>query len=205
MVVDSDNYETGIVVDIISNAPNIENITSINDPRYPIWLEKRMFVHRIFEKFDLLKNQILISKTYPTNSGWPLSGAEKIQREQTGGNVMQSSCSAVMMLELLKGNILPEPKEESIRYVNSVLFHKLDGSHTSFGTGLPPGTVLKNKIGIAYDTIEDLAHITLPNKREFILTAFSNGFQSYLDTPALGTFAEIVMHFYKLNQRLLTS
>lgn len=200
MVVESDNVETGIVVDIISEQPNIDNITSINDPRYAPWLEKRRFTENIFKKFNLLSNQILLSKTYPTNSGWPLSGAEKVQREHTGGNVMQPCCSSVMMLDIIKGIILPEPKEKSIDYVKSLFFHRLYTGQSTFGFGLPPGTLLENKLGLAYDTIEDIAHITLPNKKEFILSAFSNGFKRSIDTGILGRFVENLIDQLKLNQ-----
>lgn len=203
MVVESDNVETGIVVDIISGQPNIDNITSTNDPRYPSWIEKRKFTENLFKKFNLLSNQIILSKTYPTNSGWPLSGAEKVQREDTGANVMQSCCSAVMMLDIMTGAILPEPKQKSIDYVKGLFFHRLHTGQSSFGYDLPPGTLLENKIGTAYDTVEDIAHITLPNNKKFIFAAFSNGYQRSIDQGILGPYIKSVIDLLKLNEGLI--
>jgi hypothetical protein len=99
-----------------------------------------------------LSNQILTSKTYPTNSGFPLIGAEKVQREDTGGNVMQPLCSSILMLELMKGDkILPTPIEESREYMKSMLFHQPKIGQSTIGYGLPSGTILYNKLGLAYE------------------------------------------------------
>jgi hypothetical protein len=199
MVVESDNLETGIVVDIITGAPNIDDLTSISDPRYAPWLEKRKYTQNLFEKLGFLGNQIMLSKTYPTNSGWPLSGAEKVQRDHTGGNVLQPCCMATFLLEIIHGTILPEPRQKSIDYVKSVLYHRVSHSHAPFGFGVPPGTVLENKSGLAYDTLEDVSHITLPNRKSFFMAAFSNAYQRPTDDGALGTFAESVIQKLNLN------
>jgi len=196
MVVVSDNLETGIVVDIITNQTNIEDLNSTDDPRFATFLERRKYTHRILEKFKLLSNQIVMSKTYPSNSGWPLTGAEKVQREYTGSNALQPCCMATFLLDMLTGVILPEPKEESIRYAKSLLFHQImKDEQSSFGFGLPPGTILENKMGNAYDTTADVAHIVLPNKKEFYLAAYSSGLQRVgIDEAQLGIFVEQLIY-----------
>jgi hypothetical protein len=40
-----------------------------------------------------------------------------------------------------------------------------------------------SQIGDAYDTVEEIAHIWLPNGREFILSAFSNGYEPNQPPP----------------------
>ena len=44
-----------------------------------------------------------------------------------------------------------------------------------FGNGLPAGTILYSKSGNAYDTVEEIAYIILPNGKEIVLSAYSNG------------------------------
>jgi hypothetical protein len=59
-------------------------------------------------------------------------GAEKVAREELGMNMMQPCCSAVALLEVLKGKIVPEPIQESVDYAKSVLLHT-QWSGTHFG------------------------------------------------------------------------
>jgi hypothetical protein len=38
MITVSDNLETGIIVDIVTGAPNIVNLTKSSDPRFAPWV-----------------------------------------------------------------------------------------------------------------------------------------------------------------------
>lgn len=55
------------------------------------------------------------------------------------------------------------------------------------------GTTIYNKPGLAYDTLEDIAYIILPNKQEFVISVFSNGYQRSTDAGALSLFTEMVI------------
>lgn len=52
-----------------------------------------------------------------------------------------------------------------------------------------------NKAGWAYDNLVDIAYIILPNKKEFILSAFSNAYQRSTDTGQLAIFSDMVISF----------
>lgn len=80
---------------------------------------------------------------------------------------------------LTAGTLQPQ----AVDYLRHLLRHERHTGYTSFGFGLPPGTIIRSKIGNAYDTVEEIAHIWLPNRREFILTAFSNGYEPTLPDP----------------------
>jgi protein phosphatase methylesterase 1 len=87
-----------------------------------------------------------------------------------------------------------------LEYMKALLYRTLDSDHTTFGNGLPAGTILHSKVGNAYDTLEEIAYIVLPNGKEIILSAYSNGFQrSSNDFYILGRFAEMVINTFSLN------
>jgi len=87
-----------------------------------------------------------------------------------------------------------------LQYIKGLLYRTLDSIFTTFGNGLPAGTILYSKYGVAYDTVEEIAYIILPNGQEIILSAFSNGFQRPAsDFYILGRFAELVINKFSLN------
>jgi protein phosphatase methylesterase 1 len=172
MVVRSDNVQTGVVVDTITSAPNIDNLTTTSDARWADWIERRLYTARYLDSRGLRGNQIVLHKTYPTNSGeWP-TGAEKVAREVFGMNRMQPRLSASLMLEIAHGALEPQARD----YMLELLAHDRWHSNSVLGFGLPPGSKYYNKPGLAYDTLEDIAWVVLPNGREFVIAAFSNAF-----------------------------
>jgi hypothetical protein len=91
------------------------------------------------------------------------------------------------------------PKNE-IEYMQALLYRTLGSDETTFANGLPAGTVLYSKVGNAYDTLEEIAYIILPDGKEIILSAYSNGFQrSASDFYILGRFAELVLDQFSLS------
>lgn len=195
MIVDSDNYKTGDTVDQITGAPNYS--TSTYDSTFWAWYDKRLYTENFLNARGLLENQTIIHKTYPTNSGSSPSGAELLAKDYRGGNLMQPKCSASLMLEVIKGAIEPDANAYMREMLTS---YDLWGGRSEFGFGLPPGTLYQNKLGLAYDTLEDIAYIQLPNGQEFFLAAYSNGFQGPepgqpypYDASLLGGFAEILI------------
>lgn len=194
MIVYSDNYETGFVVDAITSTANIPDLTSVNDPRWQPWIQKRMYTSNLLKKLQLLENEVIMSKTYPTNSGNGPLGAEQVIINEFGRNAMQACCAASLMLYVMK-----ELEPNEVSYAKSMLWHQRTTGYSSFGYSLTPGTSLHNKYGLAYDTVEDIAHIKLPNDQEFILAALSNGFQRPVsDLGILGMFAERVIEYFGL-------
>ncbi len=194
MIVDSDNYATGDVVDQITGAPNYS--TTTYDATFWAWYDQRLYTENFLASRGLLENQTILHKTYPTNSGSEPSGAELLAKDYRGGNLMQPKCSASLMLEINRGAIEPAANA----YMRELLNHDRWGSASEFGFGLPPGTVYENKLGLAYDTLEDIAYVKLPNGQEFILAAFCNGFTGPepgnpypYDASLLGMFAETVI------------
>ncbi|MGB9692100.1 MAG: serine hydrolase, partial [Candidatus Sumerlaeaceae bacterium] len=196
MIVKSDNYQTGVVVDTITSAPNVDDLTTVTDPRWVEWIERRHYTARYLDARGLLGNQIILHKTYPTNSGeWP-RGAEKVARDVFGMNKMQPRLSASLMLEIAKGALEPDARD----YMLELLEHDRWKSNSVLGFGLPPGAKYCNKPGLAYDTLEDIAYVVLPNGKEFIVAAFSNAFcppyshdPDPYDSSQLGPFMELLL------------
>ena len=193
MIVGSSNVDTGHVVDNITGAPNYS--TSTMDSTFWTWYDKRLYTENFLGARGLLDNMTIIHKTYPSNSGSSPSGAEQLAQTHRGGNRMQAKLSASIMLEVVKGAIEPG----ATGYMRELLCSQPWQSDSEFGFGLPPGAIYENKLGLAYDTLEDIAYITLPNGKEFILAAYSNGFVSPetaypmpYDASLLGMFAEIL-------------
>jgi protein phosphatase methylesterase 1 len=173
MIYTSDNFETGVVVDYITGTHNFHPVVNnASDPRFLTWWRSRNFTQSYFDSRGLLEDQVIISKTYPTNSGSMPSGAEALLREVLGQNQMKPKCAASLMAELSSGIIHPDAKD----YMLGMLQHARY-SYSSIGMGTPPGTVLHNKIGNAYDTLEEIAYIMLPNGRNFVLAIYTNGYE----------------------------
>jgi protein phosphatase methylesterase 1 len=151
----SDNYATGRVVDAITGMPNYQGKRT--DPPYSIWYAARLYTENFLGARGLLENQTIMHKTYPTNSGSSPSGYEQDAINQRGGNRMQPKCSASLMLEIIKGAIEPGANA----YMRDLLTHDRWSGDSEFGFGLPPGTIYENKVGVAYDTLEDIAYIVI--------------------------------------------
>jgi len=196
MIIISSNLDTGYVVDAITNTTNIDDLTSVNDTRWANWFYQRLSTERLLKDLNLYENQILRSKTYPTNSGEGPVGAESVLiTPPLVGNRFQSCCTASFMLYLMQ----TRPPNE-LQYMKDLLYRTLDSDYTTFGNGLPAGTTLYAKIGNAYDTLEEIAYIILPSGQEIILSAFSNGYQRPAsDFYILGRFAELVINQFSLN------
>jgi len=201
MIVKSDNPATGRVVDAITGAPNYP--AGVRDEAFNAWYEKRLFTENFLKARGLLENQTLMHKTYPSNSGESPNGAEKLAVDFRNGNRMQPKCAASLMLEIVKGAIEPGATE----YMRALLRRERCGAGSEFGLGLPPGSIYENKYGQAYDTLEDIAYVKLPNGKEFILAAFSNGYvepeksnPSPYDVSLLGTFCEMLIEQLKLDE-----
>ena len=195
MIIVSSNLDTGYIVDAITNTTNIDDMTSTNDTRWAHWYYQRLSTERLLQKLNLYENQILRSKTYPTNSGELPVGSELLIRTNPyPGNLLQSCCTASFMLYLMQ----TRPADE-LEYMKSKLYRIITAGETTFGNGLPAGTVLYAKPGCAYDTLEEIAYIVLPNGNEVILSAYSNAFQRPAsDFFMLGRFAELVLQKFSL-------
>ena len=195
MIVVSSNLDTGYVVDAISNTTNLEDLTSINDTRWSSWYDGRLYTERLLQELNLYDNQIVRSKTYPTNSGQTPKGSERVLSRTTDlRNFLQACCSASFMLYLMQTR-----PETELNYMKSMLYRTLESDQTTFGNGLPAGTRLYAKPGNAYDTVEEIAYILLPNGKEIVLSAFSNGYQRReSDFYILGRFAEMVLEKFSL-------
>jgi len=194
MIANSDNDATGVVVDAITGAPNYA--TSTPDATFWQWFAAREYTRNYLDGLGLLANQTIMHKTYPTNSGSSPSGAELLAQNQVGGNRMQPAATAELMLEIIEAVIEPGANA----YMRGLLNHDTWGGNSVFGFGLPPGALYENKLGLAYDTLEDVAHIRLPDGRRFILAAYSDAFQGPepsnpypYDASALGVFAELLI------------
>ncbi|CAF1349147.1 unnamed protein product [Adineta steineri] len=195
MIVVSSNLDTGYVVDAITNTTNIDDLTSANDPRWSNWFYQRLSIERLMKDLNLYENQVIRSKTYPTNSGQTPGGSESVLLAVPGRNLLQSCCTASFMLYLMQ----TRPNNE-LQYMKSMLYRTLESDHTTFGNGLPAGTILNSKVGNAYDTVEEIAYIILPNGKEIILSAFSNGYQrGASDFYILGRFTEMILEKFSLN------
>lgn len=210
MVVQSDNHATGRVVDAITGAPNVpwtaadalplptgttlgpSTARDAADPpaEFAKWLDARRRTSRLLESRGLLGAQRLLHKTWPTNSGESPAGYERLALALEGRNAMTPDDAARLMLALESGAIVPEGRE----YARSLLRRARWSAHGAFGSGLPPGTRYDAKIGSAYDTLEEIAWLELPDGRRFVVAGFSNGWRqdepAPFDVVTLGSFVE---------------
>lgn len=190
MIYTSDNFETGVVVDFITETVNYHpaNKSSV-DPTFQNWLKSRNFTQTYLDARGLLEDQVILSKTYPSNSGPMPSGAEAMIRELRGQNMMKPKCAAALMAEITGGYIHPE----ATKYMKQMLQHARY-SYTALGKGLPPGSVMHNKIGNAYDTLEEISHVVLPNGKEIIMAIYTNGYEpSEPDVDNLSFLADLIL------------
>ena len=196
MIIISSNLDTGYVVDAITNTTNLDDLISVNDTRWSHWFYQRLSTERLLQSLNLYENQIVRSKTYPTNSGQSPIGSEHVLRtDPLPGNLLQSCCTASFMLYLMQ----TRPANE-VQYMQDLLYRTLVSDYSTFANGLPAGTILYSKVGNAYDTLEEIAYIILPNGKEIILSAYSNGFQRPAsDFYILGRFAELVLAKFSLD------
>lgn len=199
----SDNVQTGVVVDTITGQPNISDVTSTADSRFLPWYNKREYTENFLATHGLVENQVLCNKTYPTNSGSGPAGAEAVSiNTYRGGNRMQPKCAASLMLEIQKGAIEPD----ALPYMQGLLTHDRWGSQTVLGQGVPPGSVMYNKYGNAYNNLNDIMYVKLPNNREMIVAVFSDAFSgvetsnpSPYNVSSLGLFMEMLIEQLGLN------
>jgi sterol desaturase/sphingolipid hydroxylase (fatty acid hydroxylase superfamily) len=189
MIAESDNVAAGEVVDAITGAPN----GPVGDADVEAWIERRLYTERVLDAHGLLRGQRLLTKTYPTNSGEEPSGLERLAWERLGRNAMSSNASAALMLALVSGVIEPQ----ATAYMRGLLRRPAASEHSALGFGLPPGSLHENKVGTAFDTLEDVMYAELPDGRRLVVAAFTNGWNPQLPAPSdvarLGAFTGLLL------------
>ncbi len=170
MIEVSDNVATGFVVDAITGAPDRPVAGADADA----WIEQRRYTERVLDAAGLLGPQRLFTKTYPTNSGEEPAQLEQLAWQRLGRNAMNADGAARLMLAIQSGAIEPQ----ATAYMRSLLRRPTFSGYSALGGGLPPGSLHENKIGSAFDTLEDILYAQLPNGRRLIVAAFSNGWDA---------------------------
>jgi protein phosphatase methylesterase 1 len=168
MIVESDNVATGVVVDAISGVQN----GPAEGADLEAFIEKRRYTERLLDAAGLLGNQRLFTKTYPTNSGEEPNGIEELAWRKMGRNAMSADLAARLMLAVQSGVLEPQARD----YMRSLMRRPTFSNQGTLGGGLPPGTLHENKVGNAFDTLEDIVYAELPNGRRLIVAAMSNGY-----------------------------
>jgi sterol desaturase/sphingolipid hydroxylase (fatty acid hydroxylase superfamily) len=195
MIVDSDNVAIGEVVDRISGAPNAP--VAGNDAE--AWIERRRYTERVLESAGLLGPQRLFTKTYPTNSGEEPAELERLAWQRLGRNAMTTDLAAATMLNVVTGTLEPQ----ATGYMRSLLRRPAFSGHSSLGGGLPPGSLHENKIGSAFDTLQDVMYAELPRGQRLVIAAFTNGWDSNepqpWDVAKLGDFTARLLHELELD------
>jgi hypothetical protein len=210
MIEQSDNVATGRVIDAITGAANVDWPAATNVPLpagvarpmtsalagvatpagFDVWLDARRYTERVLAAHGLLGEQRVMHKTWPTNSGEEPGGAERLALAAAGRNALTPDGAARLMLALQSGALVPEGRE----YARSLLRRARWSAQAAYGSGLPPGTGYYAKIGTAYDTLEEIAWLELPDGRRLVVAAFSNGWIQAepppLDVATLGSFVE---------------
>jgi hypothetical protein len=176
MIVESDNVATGFVVDAISGVAN----GPLDGADLEGWIAARRYAERVLDAHGLLRGQRVFTKTYPTNSGEEPDGLERAAWQQLGRNAMTSDASAELMLAVVTGAIEPQ----ATAYMRALLRRPADSAHSALGAGLPAGSLHENKVGTAFDTLEDIMYAELPDGRRLVLAAFTNGWNPDLPPPA---------------------
>jgi protein phosphatase methylesterase 1 len=176
MIVESDNMAAGEVVDAVSGVRN----GPLDGADLDFWIERRRYVEQVLDGHLLLRGQRLFTKTYPTNSGEEPAGLERAAWERLGRNAMSADAAAALMLAVVSGSIEPQ----ATGYLRALLHRPPDSPHSALGAGLPGGSHQENKVGTAFDTLEDILYAELPDGRRLIVAAFTNGWNPDLPSPA---------------------
>jgi hypothetical protein len=189
MITDSDNVAAGEVVDAISGVRN----GPVEGADLEGWIAQRRYTERVLDAHGLLRGQRLFTKTYPTNSGEEPTGLEREAWQRLGRNAMSADASAALMLAVVGGTIEPQ----ATAYMRSLLRRPALSAHSALGAGLPPGSVHENKVGTAFDTLEDILYAELPNGRRLIIAAYTDGWDPSIaepwDVARLGRFTELLI------------
>jgi sterol desaturase/sphingolipid hydroxylase (fatty acid hydroxylase superfamily) len=175
MIETSDNVATGEVVDHISGVVN----GPVAGADLEAFIERRSYTERVLDQLGLLGPQRLFTKTYPTNSGEEPQGLEHDAWQQQGRNAMTTDLAARLMLGVVTGTIEPAATD----YMRRLLRRPAFSAYSSLGDGLPPGSLHENKIGSAFDTLQDVMYAELPNGRRLVIAAFTNGWDSREPEP----------------------
>ncbi|MGB8326836.1 MAG: serine hydrolase, partial [Steroidobacteraceae bacterium] len=168
MILVSDNVATGRVIDAITGTANLADGS---EAQFSDWFERRRYPERVLESQSLLGSQRLFTKTYPTNSGEEPTGFEARAWRQHGRNAMSPDLAARLMLAIAAGRIEPQ----ATGYMRDLLRRERFSADSGFGAGLPPGATSENKIGSAFDTLEDISYAELPGGGRLVIAGFSNG------------------------------
>jgi len=199
MIVESDNVAAGHVVDAISGAPN----GPVEGTDAEAWIAQRLYTERLLDQYGLLRGQRLLTKTYPSNSGEEPAGLERLAWERLGRNAMSANAAAALMLAVVTGALEPQ----ATGYMRSLLRRPIDAPHSALGTGLPPDSLHENKVGTAFDTLEDVMYAELPDGRRLVVATFTNGWDPNLPEPedlaVLGGFTPLLLT--RLDAALTTS
>ncbi len=166
---------TGEVVDRISGAPN----AAVAGSDVEAWIEQRRYTEHVLESAGLLGSQRLFTKTYPTNSGEEPAELERLAWQRLGRNAMTTDLAAALMLNVALGTVEPQ----ATVYMRSLLRRPAFSGHSSLGGGLPPGSVHENKVGSAFDTLQDVMYAELPNGQRLVIAAFTNGWDAQEASP----------------------
>lgn len=168
----SDNEPYGEVVDLITQRKNFSPESSTG-PEFRAWLDNRFMFERYLEKGGLLRGQRFFHKTYPSNSSLNPVGAEAIALNTLGANRLRTNDLAELMVMLIEGKLEPDSTE----LFHHLLLRERRASSSVLGHSLPPGTIYYSKMGSGRETIGDVAYVTLPNGRTFVLSVFANARQ----------------------------
>ncbi|EGG14256.1 golvesin [Cavenderia fasciculata] len=188
MIHDFSSIHAGIIFDTITAAPNAQ-FAAYNESTFLSWIKRREYVEQFLDSYGLLGNQTIMNKIYPSNSGPIPIWAEEQVIDLMGVNQMDPYDAAMLMLFISHGGIVPSGQS----YITDLISEETFSEYTSLGFGLPPGTILHTVMGTTETQVNEVAHIVLPNGRELIISAFSNGYQNYGNPPyqssILGMFA----------------
>ena len=107
-----------------------------------------------------------------------IAGEQNIYHGEYGANAMCTQCSASLMLEVTQGGLYGINTRILLnmgcnRLYESIIIPPDVDRRKFFGFGIPPGSLLLNKIGLAYDNLNDFALIKLQSGVEFIITVYS--------------------------------
>ena len=191
MIETSDNVATGEVVDHTSGVVN----GPVASADLESFIERRRYTERVLDQLGLLGPQRLFTKTYPTNSGEEPQGLEHDAWQKLGRNAMTTDLAAQLMLGVATGTIEPAATE----YMRGLLRRPAFSAYSSLGGGLPPGSLHENKIGSAFDTLQDVMYAELPDGKRLVMAAFTNGWDASepepWDVARLGDFtARLLRH-----------